>query len=73
MKTYNGYKNYETWNVSIWINNDGSLHTNTRGMTLEQLRDYVMVLFIMRRKFGDLTKKAEINKVDWSEVYEAVL
>ena len=20
--TYNGHKNYETWNVSLWINND---------------------------------------------------
>ena len=21
-ESYNGYKNYETWNVALWLNND---------------------------------------------------
>lgn len=25
MKEYNGYKNYQTWNVALWINNDKGL------------------------------------------------
>ena len=26
VKEYNGYKNYQTWNVALWLNNDESLY-----------------------------------------------
>lgn len=28
--TYNGHKNYETWNVALWIQNDEGLYTFAR-------------------------------------------
>ena len=28
--TYEGYANYETWNVALWINNTETLYRNAR-------------------------------------------
>ena len=32
MPTYNGHKNYNYWNVSLWINNDEGLYNLAREM-----------------------------------------
>ena len=30
-KEYNGWKNYETWNVALWIGNDVGLYNIAKG------------------------------------------
>jgi len=32
--TYNGYRNYETWNVSLWISNDEFLYQTAKSCVI---------------------------------------
>ena len=42
--TYNGYKNYETWNVALWLQNDEGLYEFSKSMP-----DYVTLRDTLRR------------------------
>lgn len=43
--SYNGYKNYETWNVILWISNDERLyHMAEDCADYEQFRDMMLEL-----------------------------
>jgi len=37
--TYNGWTNYETWLVALWIDNDQGTHEEARAMALRAARD----------------------------------
>lgn len=33
MKTYNGHKNWNYWNVSLWVNNDEGLYRRAKELS----------------------------------------
>lgn len=72
---YNGFTNWETWNVSLWLGNDEGLYNATRKFmrgnpTASQLEDFVKEL--MPKGTPDFDSKKEYNAVDWQELLESL-
>lgn len=74
--SYNGYTNWETWNVALWLDNDESYYNETRGMTADELERFVTSEFVNsansgKSHFGDIDTEEELEQVNWEEVAEA--
>jgi len=46
-ESYNGWANYETWNVALWIQNDEGIHDTARFMK-RRLHPYITFRNAMR-------------------------
>lgn len=55
---YHGWKNYETWNAALWINNDEDLYNLSR-----ECRDYADFVEQMR----ELGSTETPDKVAWND------
>ena len=80
MSDYNGYTNYQTWNVALWIDNDQGLHEmcqewddtyDLSNWLREYFTDEVNPLADQANVYTDLLGHA-LAAVDWHEVAEAV-
>lgn len=64
MNGYNGWKNYETWNVALWIGNDEGLYLEARRF---RVKGYSAFIESMRKGFGDGTFVATPDGVSWTD------
>ncbi len=82
-ETYQGWTNYETWAVSLWINQDEAMYRYLRliaklpqlGIDKDKaLREWVegMNPLTDGSMFGDLLGGA-IEKVNWTEIMNAAM
>lgn len=78
---YEGWANYETWCVSLWLTNDEGLYNNVRELVrdakntnraAEAIKEFVEELNPLADQatvFADLMNAA-LSAVDWSEIVE---
>jgi hypothetical protein len=59
-KTYNGWTNYETWNVALWLDNDGS-DTYWRERAEERVRESEEERFFTRAERAALDLADELK------------
>ena len=69
--TYNGWSNYETWNVALWLDNEPSTYTETREAMREAWNDHDMADPVTRDRtfFPTQSAAARYQFSMWLEEY----
>ena len=77
--TYNGWKNYQTWNVALWIGNDEGLYKEARWFMSEpeffkdninSYGEYKSFIMYLRENHGLIETPDEVAYNDSSLDYE---
>jgi hypothetical protein len=74
MEKYNGYTNYETWNVCLWIDNDESIYReklirlNYGSFNSDMAEEFAREIF--PKGTPDFDSVKDYDKVNWVEVAE---
>jgi len=69
--SYNGYENYETWNVCLWWNNDENsyhFYRHYAPFTARSVEEFVREN--MPEGTPDFDSPADYDNVNWHEVAE---
>ena len=82
MADYNGWTNYETWCVNLWLTNEPDMESDLRMLAqtnaalyhrADRLRGYVLDIsgevFTDANMFADLLRSA-LDNVDWREIIQ---
>jgi len=82
-KTYNGYKNYETWNIVLWLYNDEGNYDELRRRTRPFARSGAdegevqrIVTDIFASSDGAATPDGvwlDDSRIDWEEIERVIL
>lgn len=79
--TYNGWKNYETWNFKLWIDNNQRLHNIVNDAVKDMANKKYQLTWLKvvadeivghPELCADL-KKSDIKNIDFEEILEAML
>lgn len=69
-QTYNGWANYETWNIALWIQNDVELYN--LALTLSDYQELVDVLYqeygVRETKDGVKFNSPKINRIELDDM-----
>lgn len=71
-ESYNGYSNYETWSVDLWVSNDENIYglwmdnTPPRGWTAKEVEQFMKEVW--PNGTPDMKNSGDYRKVNWKEL-----